>query len=202
MKRSKHRLFIPGILLPALFALLALWNTGSANAEQAKETAKEQAKETSPQKALQKHPALSTSHLAVAPPPFSDKDIFPCSECHNEEVIEPNSIRRKLTDFHEEIVLQHDEEHRWCLDCHDLENRDKLHLASGELIDFAESYKLCGQCHGSKLRDWKTGIHGKRTGSWSGEKEYLLCVHCHNAHSPKFKPLKPKPPPVRPENLN
>jgi formate-dependent nitrite reductase cytochrome c552 subunit len=26
----------------------------------------------------------------------------------------------------------------------------------------------------------------------------LLCAHCHNPHDPKFKPLKPEPPPYRP----
>ena len=74
-------------------------------------------------------------------------------------------------------------------------NRDMLHSASGKLIDFSESYKLCGQCHGPKLRDWKAGIHGRRTGQWNGEKQYLLCAHCHNPHSPKFPQLKPEPAP-------
>jgi hypothetical protein len=61
---------------------------------------------------------------------------------------------------------------------------------------------LCGQCHGPKLRDWKLGIHGKRTGSWSGKKHYLLCVHCHDSHAPKFKPLKPMPPPTKPKDIH
>lgn len=136
--------------------------------------------------------------IAVAPPPFS-KDIFPCSGCH--EDLKPNLTPRVLTKNHKNIVLRHDEKNRWCLDCHDANDRDKLHLASGALIDFTESYKLCGQCHGPTLRDWKAGEHGKRTGSWSGKKQYLLCANCHNPHSPRFHPLKPMPPPVRPENL-
>jgi hypothetical protein len=78
-------------------------------------------------------------------------------------------------------------------------DRDKLHLASGELVDFTESYKLCGQCHGDKYRDWRAGVHGRRSGSWDGHKTYLLCVHCHNAHAPAFQPLEPLPPPARPE---
>jgi len=53
--------------------------------------------------------------------------------------------------MHGDIVLKHDEEHRWCLDCHDADDRDRLHLASGERISFDESYLLCGQCHGEKL---------------------------------------------------
>jgi hypothetical protein len=136
--------------------------------------------------------------IQVPPPPFSE-DIFPCSECHGE--MEPNPQRRVLEDAHDDIVLKHDEKNRWCLDCHDMKNRDKLHLADGRLLDFTESFKLCGQCHGPKLRDWKAGVHGRRTGSWKGQKKYLLCAHCHDPHAPKFKKLKPDPAPVRPENL-
>ena len=72
--------------------------------------------------------------------------------------------------MHDDIVLKHDEEHRWCLDCHDATDRDWLHLASGERVGFDESYRLCGQCHGEKLRDWKAGVHGRRTGEWNGRK--------------------------------
>ena len=31
-----------------------------------------------------------------------------------------------------------------------------------------------------QYRDWKAGVHGKRTGEWDGRKDYLLCVNCHN----------------------
>jgi hypothetical protein len=132
--------------------------------------------------------------LEVPPPPFSD-GIFPCSGCHASQ--KPNPARRKL-DFHEDIDLKHDAEHRWCLDCHDMNDRDVLHLASGEKVPFEESYRLCGQCHGDKLRDWKVGVHGRRTGEWNGHKKYLLCANCHNPHQPRFKALVPKPVPIRP----
>ena len=137
--------------------------------------------------------------IAVAPPPFTD-GIFPCTQCHD-ATLPVDRTPRKMKDFHEDIVLHHDEANRWCLDCHDALNRDKLHLASGKLLDFTESYRLCGQCHGPELSDWKVGVHGKRTGSWSGKKEYLLCASCHNPHSPRFKPLKPLPIPARPDSL-
>jgi hypothetical protein len=132
----------------------------------------------------------------VPAPPFSE-DIFPCTECHAD--LEVNETRREL-DFHEDIVLNHAEGQRWCLDCHNPNNRDKLRLVNGQLIFFEKSYLLCGQCHGTIYRDWKAGIHGKRTGYWNGRKQYRLCVNCHNPHQPKFKPLKPLPPPVRPED--
>ena len=136
--------------------------------------------------------------FAVPPPPFSD-GIFPCNDCHADIV--PNPTRRELVDMHDDILLNHAEGQRWCLDCHNISDRNTLRLVSGDIISFTESYRLCGQCHGDKLRDWKVGLHGKRTGYWNGEKQYLLCAHCHNPHSPSFKPLQPMPAPVRPENL-
>ncbi len=115
--------------------------------------------------------------------------------CHSMMV--PDPTRRELM-FHTEIQLRHDEEHRWCLDCHDATDRDSLHLASGERVSFEESYRLCGQCHGEKYRDWRVGVHGRRTGQWNGRKTYLLGAHCHSPHEPHFKPLEPKPAPIPP----
>ena len=138
--------------------------------------------------------------IQVPGPPFTE-GIFPCTGCHDGKAVKLNTKRRVLTDMHTDIDLHHGPESRWCLDCHDAQNRDRLHLASGEKIEFTVSYLLCGQCHGDKLRDWKVGIHGKRTGSWNGQKQYLLCVNCHNPHSPHFAPLKPLPPPTRPDQI-
>lgn len=154
--------------------------------------------------------------VEARPPPFSD-GIFPCMECHKDQ---KDRTRRELG-FHDEqqSVFDHDAEHRWCLDCHDYDNRDRLRLASGATIPFTESYRLCGQCHGDKFRDWRLGIHGKRIGMWDGAKTYLLCVSCHNPHSPGFKgvkeivvegkptvaptleKIKPEPRPKRPEEM-
>lgn len=135
--------------------------------------------------------------IEVDPPPFSE-GVFPCTDCHDPDV-PVRGTRRQLEFAHREIVLRHDEENRWCLDCHSQVDFDKLHLASGELIDFEESYRLCGQCHGDKYRDWRRGVHGRRSGRWDEEKTYLLCVHCHNAHAPAFAPIVPSSPPRRPE---
>jgi hypothetical protein len=136
--------------------------------------------------------------IAVAPPPFSE-GIFPCSECHMEDD-EVNPSPREV-DFHDTVVFNHANESRWCLDCHAAQNRDMLHLADGRLIPFEESYRLCGQCHAQQKNDWEAGDHGRRTGSWSGKKEYLLCAHCHDPHSPAFKPIAPMPAPIRQEEI-
>jgi hypothetical protein len=135
--------------------------------------------------------------LELPPPPFSD-GVFPCSDCH-EKGAEVDRTRRELSQH--DFAFEHDAEHRWCLDCHDADDRDKLRLASGDLISFGESFRLCGQCHGDKYRDWRVGVHGRRTGYWNGKKRYLLCVNCHDPHSPRFKPIRPEPPPQHPEQL-
>jgi len=143
-------------------------------------------------------PHGTTERLEVPPPPFSD-GIFPCSNCHAS--MKADRKRRELAAMHFDIVLKHDETHRWCLDCHDAENRDVLHLASGERVPFEESYRLCGQCHGEKYRDWRAGGHGRRTRNRDGAKSDPLCAHCHNPHQPHFQALAPKPAP-RPPNRN
>lgn len=189
MKDNNKNLGIPVLLMVFSLVLLGgcFYQQSKPDNRQAK--VKEVPKETG-----------KIKEYAVEAPPFSD-GIFPCNDCHAD--LEPNPVRRELSDMHDDIsaMFDHDKENRWCLDCHDLKNRDSLKLASGKLLDFKESYKLCGQCHGEKLRDWKVGVHGKRTGEWNGKKEYLLCVHCHNPHSPKFKELTPEPPPVRQEEI-
>jgi hypothetical protein len=133
----------------------------------------------------------------VPPPPFSP-GIFPCSQCHQGMPV--NRRPHKLEQMHQDITLKH-MPGGWCFDCHNPDNRDKLRLANGKLVSFEESYNLCGQCHGTILREWKAGLHGKRTGMWNGDKQYRLCVHCHWPHDPQFKAIKPYPPPVRPTEI-
>lgn len=148
-----------------------------------------------PQAAIWPKSEAPGERVEVPPPPFTE-GIFPCSNCHAQMKV--NRTRRTLTDMHTDIVLKHDEQHRWCLDCHDATDRDKLHLASGELVPFEESYRVCGQCHGEKYRDWRAGVHGRRSGQWNGHKTYLLCAHCHSPHQPHFQPIAPKPAPKPP----
>ena len=197
---KKPFFFRSKLVLLALVSLLCLY-AGLVHAARVKEfdrsgkliVTEKSAAELQPAYDIKNRPKEKT--FAVPRPPFSE-GVFPCSQCHS--YMKPDPKPRVLTEYHTEIVLHHAEGQRWCTDCHNLLNRDKLRLVSGELIDFTESYRLCGQCHGDKFRDWKVGVHGKRTGDWNGDKQYLLCVHCHNPHDPKFKALKPLPPPDRP----
>jgi hypothetical protein len=142
-------------------------------------------------------PMLPDAVPVLLPPPEMNDEYVPCSDCHEDE--EPNPIERELEDEHDLMELTHGE--LWCLDCHDLADREKLHLADGTLVAFEDSWQLCTQCHGKKLADWRAGVHGKRTGHWRGPKEYRTCVACHNPHLPPFEALEPKPAPLRPSEI-
>ncbi len=139
----------------------------------------------------------SADEYPSLPPRVLSSDVFPCSNCH--DGIETNHEKREL-DFHaEKKITGHAEKERWCLDCHDASDRDKVRLINGKKVDFNSSHRLCGQCHGTVYQDWKAGIHGRRMGTWDGVKSYLLCTYCHDPHNPRFKPLAPLAAPVRPE---
>lgn len=189
----------PLVLIPALWLAPARGTGQAAPADSlAPAPAAASPHAPAPASALAHTAAPSPGEIQAEPPPFSD-GIFPCSECHTD----PGDPTRRELGAHEDIqqIFNHDSSNRWCLDCHDLQNRDVLRLASGAPVPFTESYRLCGQCHGDKYRDWRAGVHGKRVGSWSGQKTYFLCVNCHNPHSPRFQPLIPEPAPVRPEAM-
>lgn len=148
---------------------------------------------------LQRSEPLSQQEFPVPFEPLP-KTITPCRACHGKEKDFPvNYKRREALLVHTALKLNHGGVRVWCLDCHHPDERDYLlPLSDGKLIRFEHSYLLCGKCHGTKYRDWRNGIHGLRTGNWNGEKTYHLCVHCHNPHTPRFKPIKPLPPPRKP----
>ncbi len=125
----------------------------------------------------------------VPPPPISD-EYFPCNDCHEDEPADP---RQRELDEHEDVKIQHGD--LWCLDCHQSDQRDLLHLSDRSPVQMEESWLLCTRCHAKKIPDWRAGVHGKRTGNWRGPKDYLTCVACHDPHAPLFEPLAPMPAP-------
>jgi len=134
----------------------------------------------------------------LLPAPEIDDEYMPCSDCH--EKGDPiNREVRELEDEHDEMDFGHGD--LWCLDCHDAGKQEMLRRSGGELVELEDSWRLCTQCHGKKLADWRAGVHGKRTGHWWGPKEYRTCVVCHDPHSPPFKPIEPMPVPKRPEEI-
>jgi len=134
--------------------------------------------------------------VLAAPEPPSE-DYFPCSDCHEGEPTDPT--RRELEDDHGLAGLAHGD--LWCLHCHDADQRDDLRLADGARVEVGESWRLCTQCHGQRLEEWRAGVHGKRTGHWWGSKQYQPCVACHDPHAPRFAALEPMPPPRRPQAI-
>lgn len=146
--------------------------------------------------------AYASRTLPPEPPPTlraseMDDEYWPCSDCHEDE--ETNRRPRELVDEHDDKEIVHGD--LWCLSCHDADDRDRLHLADAVRVEFEESWRLCTQCHGTKLADWRAGVHGKRMGHWWGAKTYEPCVNCHDPHAPAFRPLSPERPPARPERV-
>lgn len=189
-----------GRLAAAAVATLCTWSVPAAEPAKA------------PQPKAQ--PEAEKKEFDTPAPPFA-LGLFPCTGCHTE----PGNPQKRDLGFHDEVQPLRHGPNRWCLDCHDLKNRDMLHLTNGELVPFGESYRLCGQCHGDKYRDWRVGVHGKRIGYWNGKKTYFLCVNCHNPHAPRFtgvetvmvdgvpaqrpipEPTRPEPRPLRPQEI-
>jgi len=136
-------------------------------------------------------PIPTDEKATLLPPPPINDEFFPCNDCHEGEPADP---RKRGLSEHEAIKLAHGD--LWCLDCHQSDQRDLLHLSDASPVKMEESWRLCTRCHANKIPEWRAGLHGKRIGSWSGPKEYFTCVVCHDPHAPLFKPLAPKPPPI------
>jgi hypothetical protein len=136
--------------------------------------------------------------------PMNELDLFPCSDCHESDW-ETDFEWRDLDEPHDEIpgkMMNHDEENRWCLNCHSAKKRDKFQLQNGKMVDFNEYYRVCAQCHKRVFREWKAGVHGKRTGYWKdGEREWMHCAQCHDPHNPPFKAITPEPAPRKPSEI-
>lgn len=117
-----------------------------------------------------------------------------CMDCHEMMVGKP---RNEDLLQHQDIKMDHGLNGR-CINCHDVTNRDKLVLRDGTTVGFGQSPTLCSQCHGTTYREWERGVHGKTLGYWDasqGEAKKLLCVECHNPHSPHYAPIRALPAP-------
>ena len=131
--------------------------------------------------------------------PSSTLDLLACIKCHNG--LKVNTKRRVLKGTHLDFAFDHpgfNSDNKWCYSCHDPYTLDALRLETGKLVSYQKSYEQCIQCHITNYSFWAVGLHGRRTGMWNGDKQYLSCVTCHNAHTPKYKQLEPKKPPLRP----
>lgn len=188
------------LLLPSIYNNAYASSASAAHEEQVTESAQEGEHDELPGEVPLDRPI---EEIQTSLAPMNELDIFPCSDCHDEDW-EADPERRELEEPHDEIpgkFVNHDSENRWCLDCHSAKQRDKFQLLNGNLVDFNEYYKVCEQCHKRVYREWKMGVHGKRTGNWNGDKEWMHCTQCHDPHNPPFQSIKPEPAPRNPLNI-
>jgi formate-dependent nitrite reductase cytochrome c552 subunit len=142
------------------------------------------------------HPAPSATGSITVEPRRPLLPTYPCSRCHEGRA--PDPAERRLVEFHTQKTLQHGPQRGWCYRCHSKEDIDQLRLLDGTLVGFDEAYELCGSCHGDKLRDWRSGIHGLTTGEWNGPRLRRSCPNCHDPHNPRFAAMTPERAPARP----
>jgi hypothetical protein len=119
---------------------------------------------------------------------------YNCMECHR--LIKARWHYDRPVNEHRDIKLDHGA-NRFCLNCHHPTNRNAFVDYDGAEIAQADVVLLCGKCHGTTLRDWQAGVHGRQNGFWNaakGEKTKLRCIQCHDPHHPKFEAMKPLPP--------
>lgn len=151
-------------------------------------------------------------------PRKADLGRYPCSGCHDNVFIDARV--RVLKEEHSDLKFEHGGGRYWCYDvCHNGRDMDHLVSLRRRPIDYDEAYKLCGQCHFQRYKDWNFGGHGKRAGAWPiprevpeihgdlrvserekigtwrGERMILSCPACHDPHSPAVKPFIASPPP-------
>jgi hypothetical protein len=143
---------------------------------------------------------------------------YPCTGCHDNSFVDRRV--RKLADEHPTLQFDHGNGRMWCYDaCHNGRDMDHLVTLRHRQVDYDESYKVCGQCHFERQKDWSFGAHGRRAGAfpdapkvpekrqdlkvtdrsrighWKGERLLLNCTACHNPHSPAIRPFTPSPAP-------
>jgi hypothetical protein len=111
-----------------------------------------------------------------------------CRTCHSlregERVPESPD---DLQEFHRGLIFAHGELR--CAACHVAGHHDQLRLADGRTIPMVDVMTLCGQCHGTQMRDYRHGAHGGMTGHWDlsrGPRLRLNCVDCHDPHAPAY----------------
>ncbi len=116
-----------------------------------------------------------------------------CSTCHATRPANPLlHDGAQLTEFHQGLTTRHGE--LSCLSCHNRDDYQQLRLADGRPLAFADSMRLCAQCHGPQFRDYQNGTHGGMVGYWDltrGGRYRNHCVDCHDAHAPQFPQVMP-----------
>lgn len=148
--------------------------------------------------------ASSLHRVEFRPPPRSQgvlsaaQDGQPvalqCGSCHG--IRPPNGANAggdDMNEFHQGLQMSHGR--LTCVSCHNpADSYTSLRLADGRALPRGESMTLCAQCHGTQYRDYLHGAHGGMSGHWDlsrGGRMRNHCLHCHDAHSPKYPTFMP-----------
>lgn len=120
-----------------------------------------------------------------------------CATCHGPEAAGAPIVSGagNPEQFHAGVELVHGQQP--CANCH-TEDRLALHLADGTRVEFGDSMRLCGQCHGPQYRDYLHGAHGGMNGFWDlkrGGRTRNHCAACHAPHTPAYEKVMPVFPP-------
>lgn len=116
-----------------------------------------------------------------------------CASCHATSRPRPEThSAADLDEFHQGLKYAHGDQS--CLVCHHAQDYDRLRLADGRSVEFADAMVLCAQCHGPQYRDYRNGSHGGMTGYWDlrrGPRERNHCIDCHDPHAPAYPVVRP-----------
>lgn len=121
-----------------------------------------------------------------------------CSFCHikKDRFFAKKSTALKLE--HEGISHKHGKREMSCHMCHDINNHNYLIQTKGLQASFSNPSPVCARCHQERFRDWKRGLHGKRSGGWLVQtKTQFNCIDCHQPHSVKFPTMQTIEDPIR-----
>ena len=139
------------------------------------------------------------SHITLKEHPLPAR-ANECKLCHMAKQSQFISKKNRTHLEHAQIEAKHGRKILACNYCHDKNNHNLLASRTDFPASFANPSPVCQQCHAEIFRDWKAGIHGKRTGGWTGnERVQFHCIECHDPHSVKFKAMEAKPAPQRPK---
>ena len=144
-----------------------------------------------PQQPARPAPPMTTTQRALR------MRLYPCLDCHD-KIAASDKPALPLPGEHRDLQLAHFAGVERCHTCHDAANMNQLRLLNGEPATFDEPQRVCGQCHGEKLRDFEIGAHGKIMGSFRDGKYRYGCTDCHNPHAPRREKMQARPAPPFP----
>ncbi len=114
---------------------------------------------------------------------------YPCTNCHVSGKIVSTNISEENP--HARIHVKHGtKKDVTCSTCHVLSDPEKL-KSLDKPVPMLLAPKLCETCHSTQYKDWLQGAHGKRIGTWAGERVIYSCTQCHNPHDTEFKKTQP-----------